>query len=176
MGETKTQQKILCANRCQPVPNRSVYSFRLDTTDPERRLAKMYEPTFTYFIRQETGGPIKIGKATNIARRISSLQSSCPVTLVCIAYVEGNFEFELHERFEWLCVGGEWFRDDPELLNFIARYATPARIARPPLTPAETRKRRCKAVYGYEAWRRMMPKIQQLKGRAPWWHAKEGEQ
>lgn len=97
----------------------------------DRSIATMY----TYFIQRHDGGPIKIGKSRDIRNRLSSLQGGTPELLVCIAYIEGDVEDELHEKFHEVRVCGEWFAPAPVLMEFIAQHATPASISRPPLTP-----------------------------------------
>lgn len=95
--------------------------------------------TFTYFIQRERRGPIKIGKTSNITRRLAQMQGGLPEPLVCIAYIEGDRECELQEKFHHLCVCGEWFRDDPELLSFISANATACEISRPLPSPDRAR-------------------------------------
>lgn len=73
----------------------------------------------TYFIRSEAGGPIKIGKAVNVQKRLSSLQTSHSQKLYVLAEIEVDRESELHERFAELRTKGEWFRAEKPLLDFL---------------------------------------------------------
>lgn len=78
-----------------------------------------------YFIRAESGGPIKIGQTDDVAMRISTMQSSHPETLVLLATQPGDraIEKRMHERFSHLRIRGEWFRADVELLAYIRGLA-----------------------------------------------------
>lgn len=79
-------------------------------------------PVVTYFIRAGTG-PVKIGTTTDLAKRLRIIQCSCPDVAVCMGYLDGNRERELHDRFAALRMRGEWFRPGPKLLAFIAAEA-----------------------------------------------------
>ncbi len=75
-----------------------------------------------YFIQQKTGsGPVKIGRARNVFRRLESLQAGSPVQLVILTTMPGGSvrEAELHRQFAHLRLHGEWFQDSPELMEFI---------------------------------------------------------
>jgi len=74
---------------------------------------------FIYFLR--SGDLIKIGFATNVQRRISSLQIANPAPLVLLATMKGSprREKQLHHRFRSLRVSGEWFSPGANLLKFI---------------------------------------------------------
>lgn len=75
---------------------------------------------FVYFITFE-GGPIKIGKALDVKKRLSALQTSSPETLFVLGAISGGSEMEasLHKQFSHLRLRGEWFRRESELLSFI---------------------------------------------------------
>lgn len=73
----------------------------------------------TYFIQADNGGPIKIGRASNIRKRLASLQCSHSRMLVLLASMEGDHEAEMHEKFAHLRIKGEWFRAEGELLDFL---------------------------------------------------------
>ncbi len=97
--------------------------------------------TYTYFIQREDGGPIKIGKSKDIARRLEDFKGGCPVPLVCIAYIQGDWEAHAHKKFIHLCIAGEWFQDAPELMKFILEWATPANIRCDPASARTTKQR-----------------------------------
>lgn len=88
---------------------------------------------FIYFVQcNGPGGPIKIGRATSIDRRLSVLQSSCPYGMDLIGHVlvedaEAD-ERRLHLHFAGYLIHGEWFRCCDEILAQ-ARAANEARIA-----------------------------------------------
>lgn len=80
-------------------------------------------PCHLYFIRQGTDGPIKIGRAVDIERRIMQLQtgSSQPLQLLAFIHSGGDLEPEIHRRFAHLRLSGEWFSPAKELLEFIGK-------------------------------------------------------
>lgn len=94
--------------------------------------------TFIYLIAEAQPEPcaglVKIGIASDIARRLASLQTGNGRPLSCIGVV-GAYESrtdalaaeaELHARFAALRCSGEWFRAAPEVLDMAARaYRTP---------------------------------------------------
>jgi len=73
-----------------------------------------------YFIR--SGDAIKIGYAIDVANRFSNLQSSNPVLLELLGAIRGSIEDEhrTHAMFIRLHIRGEWFRDHPAILEYIA--------------------------------------------------------
>jgi hypothetical protein len=68
------------------------------------------------------GGRIKIGFTTNLERRLSALQTSCPAPLTIQATIPGTRleEKRLHKRFAHLKLSGEWFRLSKTIINYIA--------------------------------------------------------
>ncbi len=64
---------------------------------------------------------IKIGTTTSIAQRIEDIQSGLPCAAMLLHDEPGHYDLEtdLHRRFAHLRVKGEWFRKEPELLDFI---------------------------------------------------------
>lgn len=72
---------------------------------------------FVYFIQSGFMGPIKIGVAVNVKRRMESLQAGNPVELKLIAKIPcpsvANayaLENKLHKRFHKKHIRGEWFK------------------------------------------------------------------
>ena len=82
-------------------------------------------PGCVYFLQQDKGDPIKIGKAQNIEKRFSDIQNMLPVRLRVLATIPGGFELEgqLHKRFAASRLHGEWFRPTPGLLALIQEHA-----------------------------------------------------
>lgn len=76
-------------------------------------------PMWTYFIRGPEG--IKIGKSKAPRDRRSQLQLAHASELEIIVSVPESqiSEAAAHEKFQYLRLSGEWFREDPELLAFI---------------------------------------------------------
>jgi len=91
---------------------------RVEDLDPPNR------EWFVYFVQDDRGGPIKIGKTQAEVRwRCVDLQIGYPfgeLRLVGVMVGLGSLEKELHQTFAPLWMRGEWFRPGEELLNFIA--------------------------------------------------------
>jgi hypothetical protein len=84
----------------------------------------------TYFVQQGDVGPIKIGRAAQVERRIRAMQTGNPVRLYLRMYLNGDWEKEHHRRFSSLQIvrdgrtaGSDWFRPAELLLSYIARFA-----------------------------------------------------
>lgn len=81
-----------------------------------------------YFIRRSDGtGPIKIGRAIDVERRLAQLRLHYGQPLMLLATMEGGRqeEREIHARFASLRMGRtEQFQPAPELLAFIDRPAS----------------------------------------------------
>lgn len=78
-----------------------------------------------YFIQQGNDGPIKIGIATDIRKRLWSLQTSTPAPLNLLATIPGKRETEtaLHAFYASEHLRGEWFRPSLRLMAYIAELA-----------------------------------------------------
>lgn len=78
-----------------------------------------------YFVRQGMEGPIKIGRAWNVDRRIKHMQTANPYQLQLLAKIplEADAEEKLHLRFAAHQLIGEWFRPVPELLAYVREIA-----------------------------------------------------
>ena len=74
-----------------------------------------------YFIEDANGGLVKIGYATDITRRLQTLQTATSHKLKLLGLTFGGpeKEKEIQEKFQHLRIVGEWFRPSIELLNFI---------------------------------------------------------
>ena len=72
-----------------------------------------------YFARAGDDGPVKIGKASDVMKRMAALQSGCPLNIEIIRIVDGGFSEELwfHKRFSSLRTHGEWFEFDERMLT-----------------------------------------------------------
>ena len=88
-----------------------------NTILPERRLAGN-----VYFLQDEYFGHIKIGKA-NTVKRIECLCLASPIPLRVVASLYStrpySVEHDLHVRFRYCRVHGEWFAPDVKLLELI---------------------------------------------------------
>jgi hypothetical protein len=90
-----------------------------------------------YFVQTESGGPIKIGFAEDVGKRVADLQLAMPHRLVVLGVMDGtrSNEQELHRRLHHIRVRGEWFQDCHELRRLIGDHARPfeAKTARDPV-------------------------------------------
>lgn len=79
-----------------------------------------------YFIQKGSDGPIKIGIAENVDRRMKELQTGNAVRLNLLAKVAQTKDLNeglLHEKFSHIRMNGEWFEPARELLDFISEVA-----------------------------------------------------
>lgn len=74
-----------------------------------------------YFVQSIKGGPVKIGWANNVERRLQELQTGSPVPLQLLGTMRGkaSAEFELHRQFNEERSHGEWFVLSPRLEAFL---------------------------------------------------------
>jgi hypothetical protein len=93
----------------------------LDGDDNESLLRD--DGTFTYFIQAGPDGPVKIGIADDVEKRLKELQTGCPHDLRIIGRIKGNVESRLHEIFDQFRLRGEWFSPDIRLMAFIVEHA-----------------------------------------------------
>lgn len=77
---------------------------------------------YTYLMRDERTGLIKIGRSCNVRYREHTLQSEYPL-ITLIATTPNNIEKQLHDRFNNHRVRGEWFNlSDSCIKGVIAEY------------------------------------------------------
>lgn len=76
--------------------------------------------TFIYFF--EAGEFIKIGSSLQWSKRLANIQTASPhiVRALLVEMNNPTFEASLHRRFKAHHHRGEWFRDCPEIREFIA--------------------------------------------------------
>ena len=67
------------------------------------------KPVFTYFVQRGEDGPIKIGRAQNIPKRMKELATGCAEPLRLLAFLEGTHERRLHKKLHAHRMCGEWF-------------------------------------------------------------------
>lgn len=74
-----------------------------------------------YFVQGIGGGPIKIGAAKDIAKRVRQLQCAAADRLTVLSMALGGFveEKRLHTWFRAARMSGEWFAPVDELLEHI---------------------------------------------------------
>jgi hypothetical protein len=74
-----------------------------------------------YFLQSANDGSIKIGTSKNVHLRIRSISQAIKRQLTLLATMSGDCGIEqwLHQRFAKARIRGEWFRQVPELLEYI---------------------------------------------------------
>jgi Meiotically up-regulated gene 113 len=82
---------------------------------------------FTYFMRR--GAFIKIGHSANPSSRSDDLQVNFPDEIEILAVIPDTVlrEEDAHRKFWHLRKRGEWFRPEPELVEFIERISPAAK-------------------------------------------------
>ncbi len=82
-----------------------------------------------YFIQVgRADSEIKIGVTSNFFVRMAQLRNKHRHTVWILAVIDGDWrtEGEMHQKFEHLCTGGEWFVPGPELVAFIKALPCPS--------------------------------------------------
>lgn len=74
-----------------------------------------------YFIQAGNDGPIKIGKAKDLKRRLQAIQTDCPYPIQILAIDSTNHEKEWHIKYKKYCLHGEWFSPHSALLKEIEK-------------------------------------------------------
>lgn len=79
------------------------------------------EDGYVYFMQEDGGGPIKIGKSKEPKGRLRRLQTASHSRIRLLAVVQGYdmVEAQMHRRFAASRIRGEWFKPTHELLAFI---------------------------------------------------------
>lgn len=67
---------------------------------------------YVYVVGNINAKICKIGFSTNVFKRISGIQTGCPIPLEIICVVHGTIEIEkkLHKKYKDFRMNGEWFR------------------------------------------------------------------
>jgi hypothetical protein len=130
------QSRVKAALRCIPRPEGGGRQPTLFVEFAiEERLGRMAEryndgeawvvdpsppPLVVYFCRDPHRGNIKIGKSTNLEKRMVDLRCAVPdLELLCwVPDAEPELEADLHKRWKDFAAGGEWFT-----LEGVADYA-----------------------------------------------------
>ena len=86
--------------------------------------------SFVYFVQAGPGGPVKIGRAKDVDKRMAGLQTACPYRLQLLGVIEcdhvSSYEAELHERFAELRIDrSEWFNWAPAIADTVAKETRP---------------------------------------------------
>lgn len=94
-----------------------------------------------YFFSCAEAKAIKIGHSDDPEARLRACQTGCPLPLTLLGSIPGGVrkERELHGLFSGLRIHGEWFRSEPELLEFIGNALALSTGA--PRVPSDPRER-----------------------------------
>ena len=76
----------------------------------------------TYFIVNESKTLVKIGKATDVERRLKEISTISPESLTIILVINKDIEFQLHGEFEMYRKNGEWFEFSEEIKDYISQH------------------------------------------------------
>lgn len=101
----------------------------------------------TYFIQRGDDGPIKIGRTTDVTKRLAALSTACAEPLHVLGVMDGNHETRLHRKFAAHRIRAEWFAPVPEILEEArAASAYVPTVTQPPAPPIPMGLRREHAV------------------------------
>jgi hypothetical protein len=79
----------------------------------ENRVQKSDKWQYVYIVEMETTEYIKIGVASNIQKRLSSMQSSSPFKMLLLGCIKKEdaykYEAKVHEKYKQFRVREEWF-------------------------------------------------------------------
>lgn len=94
---------------------------RLLKRDASVLAANLIQGSVVYFIQAGKRGPIKIGVATNVRKRLDALQTGSPYRLRLRATVPGDLYTEgaYHRMFSEHRMSGEWFKPVAPILQEI---------------------------------------------------------
>jgi hypothetical protein len=72
-----------------------------------------------YMVQAGDNGPVKIGLAKDVAKRVQGLQTAQPVKLNILRVLDGGADIEgaLHQKFAHLRSAGEWFTFSEDMLG-----------------------------------------------------------
>lgn len=97
------------------------------TLDEKRRLLVVHNCLATvYFVLAPDAGMVKIGKTSDLKKRLASLRTMSPVSLdlICVIRYDEYLERRIHDHFKPQRDHGEWFKYDDALREFIDGYNT----------------------------------------------------
>lgn len=91
---------------------------------------------FVYFIESSDGRSVKIGHATNVAKRLMALRTGCP-DFKALGYIQGDRrrEMEIHSQLGSYRWHGEWFTNTQEVREFISALGLIPITVEPPRVP-----------------------------------------
>lgn len=75
----------------------------------------------TYVVQRGDDGPVKIGRARDLTKRMESLQTGCAESLSVLRTIRGDHEKVLHAACAPFRLRGEWFAPSPEFFAALGR-------------------------------------------------------
>ncbi len=122
---------------------------------------------FVYFVQLGEDGPVKIGSAVDIAKRMDQLQNGNAAPLYLRAVAPGGHaaERDFHKQFARDRLRGEWFQPSPALLE--AMDAVPKTEAA--AVPVRKRRDRMAHVEAEAIWRDVSLTLEQAIDRMVGW-------
>ena len=98
---------------------------RMRRAHPEAFTAQATPERLVYLIQAGEDGPVKIGSARDPQARLRALQTASPLKLRLHVTVPGGYakERELHERFGYFRMNGEWCEPIPEIFDWFRMEA-----------------------------------------------------
>src|SRR5688572_1031076 len=87
--------------------------------------------TKLYLIRADGIDAVKVGYATDLEKRLMSLQIGCPRKLSVVAVSDGGagLEAELHKTLKDAHIRGEWFDTKHKLVDELMRFMAEGKSA-----------------------------------------------
>lgn len=133
---SKSPEELIYRKEMRRRQGKEVAPFPVSAETEEEDGEEQPVAVIIYFIRIGTEGPIKIGKTTDVKKRLGALQTGHPDQLSVVGTLMGDEATEIgwHNRFAAFRRRGEWFEPSPELLAAIAALPHP----QPVLTPHPT--------------------------------------
>lgn len=97
---------------------------KLTLEEKKRLYVVAYSLTTVYFIAAADAGMIKIGKTTDLNKRLATLRTMSPVPLevACTISYDDRLEWRLHTHFSKYRSHGEWFYAEKEIVDFMRGY------------------------------------------------------
>lgn len=91
----------------------------------KERRAESTRPRHLYLIQMGDDGPVKVGIAADVESRRRTLQTAIPYPLYTRYVLPGRAhrEREMHERFAYFRLSGEWFEPIPEIFDWFRMEA-----------------------------------------------------
>lgn len=106
------------------IPKKHEPGYEPRALNPDTPALQKWDNLSIYCIRLLDGQtqPIKIGIAKDVGERIKALLTALPYELELLGTWPAEFRDEqaLHKHFQHLRIRREWFRPEPELLDYIA--------------------------------------------------------